>query len=257
MSSWPSDALQTTRPRSAIQFTALAVTLVALFHFCSRTDIWALLSHPDSRHNSGVSNETREFRWDELSAKPYLDYSGCYNGFQCAKLELSMDYWNDTTDANISLAVIRLPAVVPITDPQYGGAVLLNPGGPGGSGIYFILASGLHVRETIDSADGKYYDLISFDPRGVGETKPNVECMKNLELDHSWQVRVKEEVRSDFDLAVDMSLMRKFEMSDSQLSLLIPSVGSIRVFRCRLWPVMVHVHCTRAKLCPSFAGRWA
>jgi len=53
-----------------------------------------------------------------------------------------------------------------------------------------------HIRETIDTLegeDGLYYDLISFDPRGVGETKPAVTCVANQQLAHSWQVRVMEE----------------------------------------------------------------
>lgn len=78
-----------------------------------------------------------------------------------------MDYWNGTTNATIGLAVIRKPAVVPVTDARYGGAILLNPGGPGGSGIGFILRGGKPIRKTVDVEDEKYYDLISFDPRGM------------------------------------------------------------------------------------------
>ena len=76
-----------------------------------------------------------------------------------------MDYWNGTTDATISLAVIRKSAGVPVTDPRYGGAVLLNPGGPGGSGVSALLSAGDQVRKTIDG--DKYFDVMSFDPRGT------------------------------------------------------------------------------------------
>ncbi|EMD00605.1 hypothetical protein BAUCODRAFT_61119 [Baudoinia panamericana UAMH 10762] len=143
-----------------------------------------------------ASLDDDEAVWDDIPTLPYLQYTKCYDDLQCARLQLPMDWWNGTTKATISLAVIRRPAVVPITHAQYGGAVLLNPGGPGGSGVGLVLRSAKHVRDTIDAAngtEGKYFDLISFDPRGVVRTRPGIACIKNLGLDQAWQVRVMEE----------------------------------------------------------------
>jgi hypothetical protein len=63
------------------------------------------------------------FSWDEAEALPYLIYSPCYTEaedgpFQCARLQLPMDYWNGTTNATIGLAVIKKPAVVSVTDER-------------------------------------------------------------------------------------------------------------------------------------------
>ncbi|KAF2773911.1 hypothetical protein EJ03DRAFT_71510 [Teratosphaeria nubilosa] len=65
--------------------------------------------------------ENARFDWDSISSHTTLNYTSCYDKYQCAKLSLPMDYFNGTTDANISLAVIRLPAVVPVTDPESWG----------------------------------------------------------------------------------------------------------------------------------------
>lgn len=179
-----------TKKRMVQQLAAIVAFFLAINILSPSTGTWLPSMKGSSDH--AITND-KAFSWDALETKPYLDYTDCYGDFQCARLELPMDYFNGTTNATISLAVIRQPAVVPVTHPQYGGAVLLNPGGPGGSGVGFLFRGGKKVRETIDSVDGKYFDLISFDPRAVGETKPAVQCVKNLQLDHSWQVRVMEE----------------------------------------------------------------
>lgn len=72
---------------------------------------------------SNESNNYHEhgFDWNQAVSRPYLDYAKCYDAigdFECARLELPMDYWNDTTNDTISLAVIRRPAKVPVTDPR-------------------------------------------------------------------------------------------------------------------------------------------
>lgn len=58
-----------------------------------------------------------------------LIYRPCHDGYQCARLLVPMD-WNDVdaTNNNVAIAVVRLPAKVKITDPRYGGAVIVNPG---------------------------------------------------------------------------------------------------------------------------------
>lgn len=144
---------------------------------------------------SGDVRLPEAFEWAYAAAKPHLDYHLCFDSFQCARLDLPMDYWNGTTDARISLAVIRKPAVVDVTDPRYGGAILLNPGGPGGSGVGLLLRAGDSIRAVVDSnsTDGKFFDLISFDPRGVGASTPNPHCFRDASYEESWNLRVLEE----------------------------------------------------------------
>lgn len=154
------------------------------------------------------------FDWDTAVTSPDLDYASCYDGeFQCARLQLPMDYWNGTTNATISLAVVKKPAIVDITDPRYGGAVLLNPGGPGGSGVKFVVQTGHQIRATLDSKNGKLYDIISFDPRGVGDSSPSVRCFQNSEFAQSWAVRLLEE--GSFE-ASDAALGRIWAMATAK-----------------------------------------
>jgi pimeloyl-ACP methyl ester carboxylesterase len=152
------------------------------------------------------------FDWDSIETKPDLQYTLCYEYLQCARLELPMDWFNQTTNQTISLAVIRQPAVVPVTHPQYGDAILVNPGGPGGSGVGLVERSGEHLRSIFDTntTDGKHFDIISFDPRGVGVSKPRVDCFHDRNVATNWQQRVQEEGWLE---ASDAALGRLWSMS--------------------------------------------
>lgn len=67
--------------------------------------------------------------WDEIVPSKSLEYHNCGDEFQCARLEVPMDYnRTDGKGRTFALALVRLPAKVPVTDPRYGGAVLINPG---------------------------------------------------------------------------------------------------------------------------------
>ncbi|EOD47190.1 putative alpha beta hydrolase fold-1 protein [Neofusicoccum parvum UCRNP2] len=94
-----------------------------------------------------------------------------------------------------------LPAKVPVTDPRYGGPILLNPGGPGGSGVDLVTARGLAIQTIVDSpidpgsespetSAAKYYDVVGFDPRGIGQTVPGAHCFQAASIRESWNLRL-------------------------------------------------------------------
>ncbi|KAK4540432.1 hypothetical protein LTR36_009178 [Oleoguttula mirabilis] len=127
------------------------------------------------------------FLWDEVAPAKQLEWHPCFREFQCARLQVPMDWQGTSTEADrtVELAVIKVEATVPVTHPSYGGAVVLNPGGPGGSGIGQVLRGGYSVRTILsagpgaDSETAKHFDIISFDPRGVNNTRPMLTCFPN------------------------------------------------------------------------------
>ncbi|MCN9242677.1 alpha/beta hydrolase [Streptomyces sp. RY43-2] len=90
-----------------------------------------------------------------------------YRTLQCASVTVPLDHANPR-GRQISLALSR----VPHTAKTYQGPLLVNPGGPGGSGL--MLAG--FVAATLPKKVAAQYDVIGFDPRGVGKSKPALTC---------------------------------------------------------------------------------
>ena len=86
---------------------------------------------------------------------------------QCATLTVPLDYDNPTGDS-IDLALIRFPAT-----GDRKGVVLLNPGGPGGSGFDPVAFSGAAIASGLGIES---LDLIGFDPRGV-DRSDGIRCV--------------------------------------------------------------------------------
>ncbi|MEU5161332.1 alpha/beta hydrolase [Streptomyces sp. NPDC020875] len=102
------------------------------------------------------------------SAAQQLDWKRCSAdqpaNFQCATLKVPLDYKNPG-GKKIDVAVSRIAAADPATRR---GVMLFNPGGPGGSGLNDPLDWGQRLpKDVLDR-----YDLIGFDPRGVGASNP-------------------------------------------------------------------------------------
>src|SRR5258706_11726785 len=92
-----------------------------------------------------------------------IDWVDCGAGLECATLSVPLDYSNPGA-RHISIALIRKRATQPLARI---GSVLLNPGGPGGSGIEFLRGS-LPLLKNLNTR----FDLVAWDPRGVGQSTP-------------------------------------------------------------------------------------
>ena len=111
--------------------------------------------------------------------------------------------WNSTEPGNprVGLAVIKVPAKVPVTDPRYGGLVWVQIGGPGSSGVDFIIKHGKTYQMIVDAqldpsvadidihSSLKYYDILGMDPRGVNNTTPRYSCFPTAATRDIWSLQ--------------------------------------------------------------------
>lgn len=114
-----------------------------------------------------------------------VTWTSCNNGFQCAKVEMPLDYAKPSGE-KIKISVTRLPA-----SGKRLGALLLNPGGPGSSGV--DMARNVAMTYFSDKMRGAY-DIVGFDPRGVQRSAP-VKCLSDEQMDAARQ--------QDYDLDTD------------------------------------------------------
>lgn len=98
-----------------------------------------------------------------------VSWSSCSGGFQCATVTAPMD-WSDPAKASIKLALIRHQAT-----GHRIGSLLVNPGGPGASGVEFVRDS---LDYAVDPTLEQNFDVVGFDPRGVGDSSA-VSCYSN------------------------------------------------------------------------------
>ncbi|KAL0059019.1 hypothetical protein AAF712_014257 [Marasmius tenuissimus] len=132
----------------------------------------ALASALSVRQENGTESWS-ESSWGALQPSKDLQWVPCYTdqgSFQCTRLEAPLDYSNPDGD-KAAIAIIRLPANVSTDSQDYRGPILFNPGGPGGSGVDYVLRAGLAHQAVL----GPQFDLVGFDPRGVQRSTPRIE----------------------------------------------------------------------------------
>ncbi|CRG83243.1 Tripeptidyl aminopeptidase [Talaromyces islandicus] len=114
--------------------------------------------------------------WNAITPSRDLQYHDCYDGFKCARLEVPLDWTNDSDSRTAVIAIAKLPAVVSDDDPTFGGSIFTNPGGPGASGVTYIQRAARNMQNFLDKPGRRHYELLSWDPRGIGHTTPSSDC---------------------------------------------------------------------------------
>lgn len=143
-----------------------------------------------------------------------LEWSAC-DRFQCAELEVPVDH--DRPDGpTLTLALLRRPASKP---DQRVGAILVNPGGPGGSAIETAKVLPLPKRLT------ERFDIIGVDPRGVGQSSP-LNCRTHLQAMYDADPTMED----DADRAAYLDISQQFvDECASRYGDLLPHLGTVDV----------------------------
>ena len=92
-------------------------------------------------------------------------------GAVCGTLSVPLDY-SRPGGRHITLALSMVRHTTP--DSKYQGVMLVNPGGPGGSGLSLST-----LGQYVPNGAGDSYDWIGWDPRGVGASTPSLHCDPN------------------------------------------------------------------------------
>src|SRR6201994_3462302 len=104
-----------------------------------------------------------------------VQWTGCSiggipgNTLKCANLQVPLNY-SDPGGRKITLALSEVPATAPKS--QQLGDLLVNPGGPGASGRSLAASGAFGLSQSVASR----YNIIGFDPRGVGSSVPALHC---------------------------------------------------------------------------------
>lgn len=101
-----------------------------------------------------------------------LEWNACESIFECASVTVPIDY-AEPDGATIDIAVLKAAA-----KGASRGSLLVNPGGPGVSGVDYAMSAGAVIPDSVRDA----YDIVGFDPRGVGRSAP-INCVPDAQLD--------------------------------------------------------------------------
>lgn len=137
-------------------------------------DTGATASSPGGPETSATSSPETQAPPTPSLARFYtqkLSWRKCGSD-RCTRLTVPLDYANPA-GATLRLAVLKVPA-----QGKRIGALVVNPGGPGGSGVQYAAAGSLQFGQPLSER----FDIVGFDPRGVGGSDP-LKCLSTPEMD--------------------------------------------------------------------------
>ncbi|KAK0754306.1 Alpha/Beta hydrolase protein [Schizothecium vesticola] len=159
----PHGASSSTRSRNAkgrsLARWVSGFALFAVTHTITHYFLGLYLDHPHRRELT--------YSGEKISWKPCGTVSD--HDLECSTISVPMDHFNTSNNANgqsFSIPLLRMRGKNATRN------ILLNPGGPGGSGAEFIYRRGAQLSHII----GEGFHLLGFDPRGVNESRPIASC---------------------------------------------------------------------------------
>lgn len=158
------------------------VALTSIFAAPQNSGAFPLMMHDDIAPTSvGYEAQPRISENDPKLAPFYqqrIHWKPCLTDrspiTECGWFHVPIDY------AHPESGTIRvLASRVHARNPHPQGNVVMNPGGPGESGVMTSFSFAKDWRKNL----GENYNFISFDPRGIGLTKPEARCLSDAEQD--------------------------------------------------------------------------
>lgn len=150
-----------------------------------------------------------------------VTWDACWGQFECAEIEAPLD-WENPSAGEVTLSMIRSKVNRPL------GSLLVNPGGPGGSGVDYVVNAFtfLGTEKLRDS-----YSIVGFDPRGVGESSA-VTCSDRKLKDELLYAQSPHEYGSAADLARAEDLITQFAQNCAASSgEILPYVDTVSAAR--------------------------
>lgn len=128
---------------------------------------------------------------------PVLDWVACgeAEGVECATAALPLDY-DEPAGEQVAIAVARVPAADPA---RRLGSLFFNFGGPGGASVDFLQAAG--TGGLFDVLNERF-DIVGFDPRGVGQSEPAIDCRADQAAEGIYSTPVPTPLDIDVDAYV-------------------------------------------------------
>lgn len=133
---------------------------------------------PSGKFTTAQAFDSQHISWGACTSEPADDPTADLSGFQCGSVVVPLDYANPA-GKDVTLALVKWPAA---NQANKVGSLLTNPGGPGASGVDFVEES----KSEFDGALHAHYDIIGFDPRGLGRSDP-ITCLDDKTQDKLYE----------------------------------------------------------------------
>ncbi|KAK3349009.1 Alpha/Beta hydrolase protein [Lasiosphaeria hispida] len=157
-------------PNPAFRFvvnTFFATLLVLGFQLGMRSVVWRVSNDVSSHCPHRLTYPGEKISWTPCGA---IDD----HELECATIDVPMDHFNKSNNARGKAFSIPLTRLRGKNATQN---LLLNPGGPGGSGTEFISRRGAQLSAIV----GENFHLLGFDPRGINKSRPLASCYPDFE----------------------------------------------------------------------------
>lgn len=165
-------------PRRPVTSLAVLATVAALLAGCASTPTARWRDAPGQQVADGVGDITPA-NWEpcpQVAEEILGDEAPDNVRYHCATVKVPRD-WAEPDGDTLDIALLRA-RYQRLRPGQHVGSLVINPGGPGGSGI----DTAVYLSLSLPFEVLRQFDIVGFDPRGVGRSSP-VECYSNADTD--------------------------------------------------------------------------